>query len=231
MIDENKTVDTNNTDSTVEEEKSNVETPSEEAKKSDETLLGGELSSEDGKEDSKEGEEDSKEASNDSEDGEKSQSKKVPEKYDIKVPEGMEIDTGALDLFSPVFKELELSQEGVQKLIDVYAPYVSSQVEASQKKSIEDFNRISEEWKSETEKELGADKDKKLALCSKALNKFGSKELRTLLTETGVGNNKELVNFMIKIGSFISEDSLIDSDTTKSTPKDVARTMYPSMKK
>ena len=154
----------------------------------------------------------------------------VPEKYDVKLPDGVELDVATLDLFSPIFKELGISNEGAQKLVDAYVPLIQSTIDKQRKESQNDFKTIVSGWHADTMKELGPDAKQDLAACGKALNKFGSKELREMLQETGVGNHKELVKFMAKIGKTISEDSVV---TPKDNPVNLfgpdPKKMYPSM--
>ena len=162
---------------------------------------------------------------------EKAADKVVPEKYEIKVPEGMTLDAQTLEMFSPIFKELGITNEGAQKLVNAYVPLLQSSVDKMRQESLKEYQGIVEGWKSETMKELGADAQKKIALCGKALNKFGTKELREALDETGLGNHKELVRFMAKIGETISEDTFVD---TESKPLPGAsginlKKMYPTM--
>ncbi len=45
----------------------------------------------------------------------------APEKYEFKAPEeGQELDKGALEVFEPIARELNLNNEQAQKLVDVY---------------------------------------------------------------------------------------------------------------
>jgi len=60
------------------------------------------------------------------EDGTKTEAKPaVPEKYDFKAPaawseKGWELDTKLIETATPIFKELGLSQDQAQKLVDFY---------------------------------------------------------------------------------------------------------------
>jgi len=155
----------------------------------------------------------------------------VPEKYEFKVPEGMEVDAKLVETITPIFKDLKLNQEQAQKLVDAYAPYVKNQIEAQQQKAIGEYKTIVNEWKTATQKDLGADADKKLAVAAKAINKFGTPELRELLNETGVGNHKALVNFMINVGTLISEDSFAEPHKASTSGADDLSILYPTMKK
>lgn len=153
----------------------------------------------------------------------------VPEKYEVKLPEGMELDAGMLDKFTPVFKELKLPQEAVQKLAEAYAPMVKEMAEAQMKQGVDGFKQIVREWKDETIQKLGGDYEKKVAAAATAIDKFGSPELRKLFDDTGVGNNYEMVNFLIKVGQAISPDSFPGGSTAPSGP--TLDVLYPTMKK
>jgi len=150
-----------------------------------------------------------------------------PEKYEIKVPEGMTLDSDTLDMFTPIFKELGITQEGAQKLVDAYVPLIQSTTEKTRKESMSAYKQLVDGWKSETMKELGVGSEKELSYCGKAIQKFGNNELREILNETGLGNHKSLVSFMAKVGKTISEDTFVDSG--KPMQVDPEKALYPTM--
>ena len=153
----------------------------------------------------------------------------VPEAYDLKVAEGMELDQAMLEAFTPVFKELGITQEQAQKLTDTYAPLVEAQGESIKQASLKAYEETIEGWKSETLKELGIESKKALAYVAKVRDKFGDEQLSEILDETGVGNHPAMVRFLVKAGKAISEDAFPDGSTSgKVNPVDV---LYPSMKK
>ena len=155
----------------------------------------------------------------------------APEAYEFKVPEGMTLDAGLVDQITPVFNELGISQDGAQKLVDIYAPYVQKMIEGHSQAAIAEYKEVVSGWKQETQKELGAEAKIVMAKAAKAINKYGPPELRTLLNETGVGNHKELVKFFGKVGDAISEDSFVEGNKTTDLGSIKASDMYPSMKK
>ena len=124
----------------------------------------------------------------------------VPEKYELTLPEDMELDQDTLDLFSPIFKELGLSNEDAQKLVEVYAPLMENQNERFAERAKQEFKAMVDGWKADTMKELGADAKTKLAVANKAIDRLGSPELREVLDQTGVGNSKAFVLMMTKVG-------------------------------
>lgn len=140
-----------------------------------------------------------------------SEKKVIPEKYELKAPEGMTLDQGMLDSLTPVFKEIGITQEQAQKLADTYAPILKQQAEAYRQNSIKEFEKIADEWKQQTIKELGADYNKKLAPAAKLINGSGfGKEIREMMSDTRVGNHPVMVRFLTWLGSKISEDSFAE---------------------
>lgn len=165
-----------------------------------------------------------------SKEGEQGKSQSVvPEKYEFKAPEGMTLDQAGVDAFSPVFKEIGLSQEQAQKLVDAYTPYQKQQAEAQRQAGIDYFKNIVKEWKAETIKELGAEHPKQVAIAAKAIDKANIPGLRELMEETGVGNHPAMVKFMIWAGKLVSQDNFPDSghkQTAPTTFEEKAKILY-----
>lgn len=129
----------------------------------------------------------------------------TPEKYDFKAHEGYEFDPSVISAYSEVAKELNLSQEAAQKVLDKMAP-------ALQARQSEQIEAIKNEWAdlARGDKEFGGDKlNENLGIARKALDQFGSPELRTLLNESGLGNHPEVVRFFFRAGRAISEDRFV----------------------
>lgn len=134
----------------------------------------------------------------------------APEKYEFKAAEGQELDAEAVKAFEPIAKELNLSNEQAQKLVDVYGstimPHVMKQID-------EQWSRQSEQWAEQVraDKDLGSDAS--IGAAQKAMDKFGSPELKQYLTETGLGNHPELVRIFANIGKAMSEDGLVTGNS------------------
>ncbi|RPH41491.1 MAG: hypothetical protein EHM87_19600, partial [Burkholderiales bacterium] len=58
-------------------------------------------------------------------------SKVVPEKYEIKVPEGMTLDQAFLDKVTPVFKKHNVTQAAAQEIADIYIANMKAQADAA----------------------------------------------------------------------------------------------------
>jgi hypothetical protein len=197
-----------------------AETPTSEAPAADGTILTEGIKSDDAKsnadgktlltETSDKGE---KEVEGDDVEGKEEVKKEVPEKYEIKLPDGVAVDATMMDGLTPVFKEIGLTGEQVQKLADAYAPLVKQQVEASQKAAIDMWQQQTNTWKEESKKILGTNAAKEIGYAAKAIEKSGVKGLRETLDETGIGNNPALVQFFAWAGKLVSQDNFVDSSS------------------
>ena len=131
-----------------------------------------------------------------------------------------------VDAFSSVAKDLNLTQEAAQKVLDTMAPVLAAQT-ATRIAALHDV------WvqETQTDKEIGGvNLDKNLAVAESALKRFGTPALRGMLKETGLGSNPEVVRMFFRVGKAISEDSIVGSGGGRSaTPGErSARTMYPN---
>jgi len=155
----------------------------------------------------------------------------APEKYEFKAPEGTSLDDAVIAEYSTVAKELGLSQEAAQKVIDKLAPKLAERTAAVQ---AEAFNAFKNGLEAQTraDKELGGDKlGENLAVAKKALTAFGTPELRKLLDDTGLANHPEVIRVLFKAGKSISEDRFVPGgkQPTKGE-RDAANALYPNQK-
>lgn len=153
----------------------------------------------------------------------------APEAYEaFTMPEGIKLDEPIMGEFQTLAKDLNLPQEAAQKLVDLAGKMQLGTVEQIQAT----VERQSQEWAEATkaDKEFGGDSfEANLALAKSALDKFGSPELKTLLSETKLGNHPEVVRFMVRAGKAISQDGFIPGGMNGAS-RDPASVMYPSMK-
>jgi len=155
-------------------------------------------------------------------------SQTAPETYaDFVMPEGMEVDAELLSEFEPVFKELKLTQEQAQKLVDIQA----KQVEAGRQSQVDAFNQLMNDWseQSKNDKEFGGDSfNENVKIAQTAVNKFGTPELKQLLEEHGVGNHPEVIRFMYKVGKLTQEDVPGNTGQQSSPAMDRVSALYPN---
>ena len=149
----------------------------------------------------------------------------VPEKYDFKLPDDVTVDPAGLEAFSEFAKEAGLSQEAAQGLISKLAP-------AMQARQAEVVQQLRTSWgdASKADKEFGGEKlSENLAVAKKAMDTFGTPELRTLLNETGLGNHPEIIRAFVRAGKAISEDRFVPSTGgAAGANRDAAKSLYPN---
>lgn len=148
----------------------------------------------------------------------------APETYTFKVPEGYELDKETTDEFEQHARTMGLSQDNAQKLIDLQVKVVAK-AHAAQ---AEEFRKLSESWRQEALKALGAEPQKQLAFASKAIQAYGTPKLKEVLQESGLGNHPELVQFFVKVGQTVTEDGL-PGGAAGGGKKSTAQIMYPEM--
>jgi len=170
-------------------------------------------------------------AADDATDGEKARGEKTdtpPDTYaDFTMPEGVTVDSALLTEAAPVFKDLGLTQDQAQKLVDFQA----KQVQASSANQVEAFNQMMSDWQeqSRNDKEFGGDKfDESISVARSAVDKFGTPELSKLLEEHGVGNHPEVIRFMVKVGTLTKEDVPGGSTAATSPAQDRLQLLYPN---
>lgn len=135
---------------------------------------------------------------------EKDKKPAAPEKYEFAAPEGQELDANALSVFEPIAKELGLTQEQAQKLVDIYPQIQQQQAEAWSKQVADWGEQV------KADKEIGGDKfTASVGLAQRALDQFGNPELREYLQASGLGNHPALVRFCAKVGKSMAEDSFV----------------------
>lgn len=149
----------------------------------------------------------------------------VPEKYEFQVPDGVELNGKAADEFSAIAKELKLSQADAQRIADVATRMQQQQAETH----VATVKGWADSCK--TDKEFGGDNlEQNMSVARKAIDTFGSPELKALLNSSGMGNHPEVVRFAFKAGKAISEDTFVKSGSRAPTPEQsLEKRMYPNM--
>ena len=133
----------------------------------------------------------------------------APEKYEFTAGEGVELDSEALKDFEPVARDLNLTNEQAQKLVDAY-PKILAGV---QQRQAEAWQAQTEQWAADVkaDKEIGGEKlTANPSAAQRARDLFGGPVLKEYLNTTGLGNHPELVKTFVKIGKAMSEDGMVD---------------------
>ena len=147
----------------------------------------------------------------------------VPESYEFTMPEGVAVDKTAAEEFTAIAKELKLDQASAQKVADIGAKMAQRQAEA--------HATLVESWVEQTkaDKDIGGDKlQENLAVARKAIDAFGTPELKDVLNATGFGNHPAVIKAFYKAGMAISGDRFV-SGSPKGPETDMAKKMFPNM--
>ncbi len=168
----------------------------------------------------------------------------APEAYaDFQFPEGINPDTQLLEKFGPMAKELGLSQEAAQEVLNLHTEALTK---ATSPEHIADAvlnaqesitQARSDEWakalKADTEIG-GANLDATQKMANQAIVRFGDKALIADLKEHGFLTNPGLLRMLNKVGAAIAEDSMGNKDNVHGdgkTEKTQAEEMYPEFAK
>lgn len=150
----------------------------------------------------------------------------APAEYgEFKLPAGTTKETPLIAELIAEAKNLGLSQEAAQRLIDREQKRTEQIVTAAKDASIK--------WAAESaaDKEFGGDKfTENLSFVSKALSEFSTPALGEMLKSTGLINHPEVIRAFYKIGKAMSEDRIVVGDgAQKAQPKSIAQRIYPDM--
>lgn len=130
----------------------------------------------------------------------------VPEKYEVKVPDGMTLDAGLLEKFTPIAKELGLTNDQVQKLADFQA----QQITQSQQAQAKAFNDFKDTTRQAAVDFFGNKLEAELPYVAKGRDQFADAEVMDLLEATGLSNHKAFISMFAKMGRSVSEHKLVD---------------------
>lgn len=158
----------------------------------------------------------------------------APEEYaDFTLPEGVTPNAEILTEFKGVAKELGLSQEAAQKLVD----FQTAKELAAVEKGATAYTERIEGWKAavQADKELGGDKmPENLSVAMKAVETFAPPGLKALLASPskdnpeglGIGNHPEVIRMFFNIGKAISEDRIAGAASAAAPAKSLAERIF-----
>jgi hypothetical protein len=147
-------------------------------------------------------------------------------KYDVKLPDGSLLDAKQVEEVVAFAKANNLSNEQAQDLLNRENETVS----AYQKTQESTFEETKAGWVDAVmnDKELGGQGfNQSVEFAHRALEKFGSVELKETLDKTGLGNHPELVRVFSRIGKAMADDTLVSANASNaSTKKSMEEVFY-----
>ena len=165
----------------------------------------------------------------------------APEKYaDFKAPEGFELDKTAIEKALPIFKELNLSQDGAQKLVDFYTEAQRAAAEAP----VKFYADMQKEWRTEAATRFGKAIEPGGAIVTEFAKAIDghlpptlAKNFRAALDFTGVGNHPDFIEGFRQFAKLLGEGTSVHGagpspegqKAPGQAPKSLAEVMYPNL--
>tara|TARA_R110000744_G_scaffold23133_1_gene58788 strand:- start:3132 stop:3773 length:642 start_codon:yes stop_codon:yes gene_type:complete len=153
----------------------------------------------------------------------------APENYEaFTLPDGFDLDDEMSTQFSEVAKELNLSQDQAQKLVDLQTAAATT----AGIKSTEAWSDLKSTWQTEakSDKEFGGKAfDENIGTAKLALEKYGSDELNSAIELTGMGNHPEFIRLLYKVGLTLKEDKLMVEGGGPVSPIERGKILFPDM--
>lgn len=147
----------------------------------------------------------------------------------------MPADEQVLTEFGSLAKELNLSQEAAQRVVDLQAKVAQKGAEAMKTRIAEYYAPVGgppDTWESlaKADPEIGGAKfDENMVLIAQSRDRFGTPKLLEVLTLTGAANHPEVLRFFLRTGKAISEDGFVPARGGNATGVSIAQRMYPNM--
>lgn len=144
----------------------------------------------------------------------------APEAYDLKVPAdladtGVEFDKEAFAAIEPIVREMNLSNDAVQRIVDGYATKVLPLLQSRAEERADTFGAdLAKTWEAEAraDPEIGGAKfDETKALARQTFIKFGVKAdspFLTLMEESKLGSHPDMLRFVANVGRSTGEASV-----------------------
>ena len=117
-------------------------------------------------------------------------------------------------------KAAEWQAERVQKALD-----------GAEAQAVDLLEKQVDDWEAEgkRDKEFGGDKyDENVAIALRGLDAVGTPELKTMLSQTGLGSHPEVIRTFLKIGQVFADPTIITSRGGDLTKKTVTEILYPN---
>ena len=127
----------------------------------------------------------------------------APEAYEFKAAEGQTFDPEFLKGYSEAARELNLTQEAAQTMIDKVGPVLAQQQQAQ-------IAQVRNDWAeaSKVDAEFGGTKlNENLAIAKQSIDKFATPEFKQMLDDTGLGNHPEWIRYCYRVSKAFSPDN------------------------
>lgn len=149
----------------------------------------------------------------------------APDSYEFTLPDE---DAFVGDGVKEMMKELGLTQEQAQKLVDAHF----KDMEGHDDEQANAWEDMKAEWWDEAKNDPdigGASFDENVALARKGLKEFASERALEVLQVTGADHHPEIIKMFRDLGKALSEDKVLTGSSTNPQVKSAAQHLFPSM--
>ena len=145
----------------------------------------------------------------------------IPEKYEFKTPDDVVLDQKQIEAYTPVFKDLKLTNEQAQKLVELNISQYQAQVKAYE----ESQTRAQQQWLEDSKAQFP---QHEIEVAQSAIAAFGGKDFVDLLQTMGVQNHPSVIRFARNVGVRLAEDTFDMGGQTPTQKRDPASVLYPN---
>lgn len=149
---------------------------------------------------------------------------------------GISADQEMMTQFGKLAKDLNLSQAGAQKLIDIQngiTKKMAGEYEKaySERQRVQTAAALDSEYKElQSDAEIGGARlNETLGMAGYAFDALGCGDAREVLLERNLGNNRAIINMLAKVGKVLKEDGFVAGESGN-TRKSDAQALYPDWK-
>jgi hypothetical protein len=154
------------------------------------------------------------------------------------VPDGYELDTNVATEAGKIFKEMNLTQDQAQKLVDFY----TAKTTESANQPYQVWNEMQEKWVKEVKNDpqMGPRLNEVKTTISRAIDGLGdpklAQEFRAAMDYTGAGNNPAFIKAFWKLSQKVTEGGHVSgsgpspaAQPNGGRPASAAQAMYPNL--
>lgn len=127
-----------------------------------------------------------------------------PDAYDLKIPEGMEVNEEVLKATKETYHKRGYTNEQAQALVDDAAEAFKGQKEATEKYEAE----LTEKEGKVLAETYGDSLKEVRALAERSALQFGGEDFKTFLKDSGMENSPPMVRLLSNIAKVVSEDRI-----------------------
>ena len=145
----------------------------------------------------------------------------LPEKYEFKLPEGLQMSPEIESKFTAIAKGAKLTQEQANALVALHSNIMMDALKSAEKQR--------DQWASECDSK-GLTKDENLRYAKTAIDTFGGGAALKALVESGLAYHPAIQTMLQNIGKLLSEDNAPDGKTALQNTKSAADSLFPNSK-